>query len=103
MATKRQKVRLTCQCGVPYTLDTVADFPTRCINERCRSTLHMSMSEFQEYKRSLRVLIEALEGGRDYREAVKTVNRVSRGKSPYSIDIVEIPTVDCDGIDCLAG
>jgi len=92
MTVKTQKVRLTCQCGVPYTLNTVNDLPDRCINERCRFTLHMSMSEFQEYKRSLRALVEALEGGQDYRQAVKTVNRVSRGKSPYSIDIVEIPT-----------
>jgi len=102
MTVKRQKVRLTCQCGVPYTLNTVDDLPARCMNERCRSTLHMSMREFQEYKKRLTALIEALEGGRDYREAVKTVNRVSSGKSPYSIDIVEIPTLDCDRIDCVA-
>jgi len=89
--SKHQKARLTCQCGVPYTLNTVADLPSRCINERCRSMLNMSIDELREYQRSLRALIEALEGGHDYRKAMETVNRASsRGKSPYSVDIVEI-------------
>jgi len=91
--SKRQKVRLTCQCGVPYTLHTVGDLPARCINERCRSMLYMSMSELREYQKSLRALIEVLEGGHDYRQATETVNRVSSGgKSPYTLDIVEVPT-----------
>lgn len=39
------------------------------------------------------MLIEALEGGHDYRQAMKTVSKVSRkGKSPYSLDIVKVPT-----------
>jgi len=89
---KRPKARLTCQCGVPYMLNTVADLPSRCINERCRSMLNMSFRELKEYQRSLRALIEALEGGYDYQKAVETVNRVSSGgRSPYSFDIVEVP------------
>jgi len=91
--SKRQKARLTCQCGVPYTLDTVAGLPARCINEGCRAMLMMSFTEFKEYQRSLRALIEALESGHDYRQAMETVKRLSsKGKSPYSLDIVEIPT-----------
>ena len=93
MTVKTQKVRLTCQCGVPYTLNTVADLPSRCINERCRATLNMSIREFWEYERSLKALIKALEGGHDYRQAMKTVNRASSmGKSPYTLDIIEILT-----------
>jgi len=91
--SKRPKARLTCQCGVPYTLNTVADLPSRCINERCRSMLNMNYRELKEYQRSLRALIEALEGGYDYQQAMETINRVSSGgKSPYSLDIVEVPT-----------
>jgi len=59
--SKRQKARLTCQCGVPYTLNTIADLPPRCINQRCRSMLTMSFGELKEYQRCLRALIEALE------------------------------------------
>jgi len=55
--------------------------------------LMMSFTEFKEYQRSLRALIEALESGHDYRQAMETVKRLSsKGKSPYSLDIVEIPT-----------
>ena len=90
--SKRRKTRLTCQCGMPYTLDTVADLPSRCVNERCRAMLMMSFRELKEYQRSLTALIEALEGGHDCRQAMETVKRVSRGKSPYSVDTVEIPT-----------
>jgi len=91
--SKHQRARLTCQCGVPYTLNTVADLPSRCLNERCRSMLTMSINELREYQRSLRALIEALEGGHDHRQAMETANRVSRGgKSPYTLDIIEIPT-----------
>ena len=93
VVSKRPKARLTCQCRVSYTLNTVADLPTRCINERCRSMLNMSFREFKEYQRSLRTLIEALEGGHNYRQAMEIVNRVSSGgKSPYTLDIVEVPT-----------
>jgi hypothetical protein len=67
--SKRQKVRLTCQCGVPYTLNTVADLPARCRNQRCRAMLYMSIIELRDRQRSLRALIEALEGGHDYRQA----------------------------------
>jgi hypothetical protein len=90
---KRKKARLTCQCGVPYTLNAVADLPTRCINERCHAALIMSANELKEYQRSLRALVEALEHGRDYRQAMETAKNVSsRVKSPYTLDVVEIPT-----------
>ena len=90
---KRKKARLTCQCGVPYTLNAVANLPTRCVNERCFATLIMGVEELKEYQRSLRALVEALEQGRDYRQAMETAKKVSsRVKSPYSLDVVEIPT-----------
>ena len=92
-AIKRMKARLTCQCGVPYTLNTVADFPTRCINPSCLAVLIMNFEELKEYQRSLRALVEALEQGRDYRQAMETAKDVSsRVKAPYSLDIVENPT-----------
>ena len=54
--------------------------------------LNMSISEFREYQRGLRTLIEALEGNHGYRQAMETVKRLSSGgKSPYTLDIVEVP------------
>jgi hypothetical protein len=53
----------------------------------------MGVEELKEYQRSLRALVEALEQGRDYRQAMETAKKVSsRVKSPYSLDVVEIPT-----------
>jgi hypothetical protein len=29
---KQKRVRLTCRCGMPYTLNTIYDLRSRCIN-----------------------------------------------------------------------
>jgi hypothetical protein len=92
-ASRGQRVRLTCKCGVPYTLNTVADLRTRCMNERCRAMMNMTISELREYQRNLKALTKALELGRDYGQALETANLASSGgKSPYTLDIVEVPT-----------
>jgi len=93
MATSEQhkKVRLTCNCGTPYVLNTVNDLRRRCINEQCRATLAMSQEELWEYHACLRALIKAVVLGHDYRQELKIASNVSRMfESPYTIEIVEV-------------
>ena len=94
MAIERmwKRVRLTCKCGMFYTLKSMNDFRRRCINERCRVALNMSQEELWEYRAGLNALIKALELGHDYSEELKIANHISRMfESPYTIEIVEIP------------
>ena len=94
MAIERmwKRVRLTCQCGMPYILKSMTDFRRRCTNDRCRAALNMSQDELWEYRAGLHALIKALELGHDYREELKIANHISRMfESPYTIEIVEIP------------
>ena len=88
----QRKIRLTCRCSVPYILNTTDDFRSRCIEERCRATLNMSVREFREYKTSLKALIKVFKTGDDYRQVLETVTYPAV-KSHYSLDIIEIPTV----------
>jgi hypothetical protein len=90
---KRQKrVRLTCKCGVSYTLNTLNDFRSRCINERCRTTMHMSPEHLWKYQESITALMGTLGLGRDYGKELGDARTLSKKfASPYTIDIIEIP------------
>jgi len=90
---KRQKrVGLTCKCGTSYTLHTIHDLRSRCINESCRATLNMSTDQLWNYQESIIALMGALGLGRDYQKELGQARRVSkRLASPYAIDIVEVP------------
>ena len=94
MATENQqkRVRLTCKCGTPYTLNTIHDLQNRCSNERCRATLDMSDDGLWKYQESLIALMGALGLGRDYSRELDFAERMSRKfASPYTITIVEVP------------
>jgi len=94
MATgKRPKrVRLTCQCGMSYTLNTIYDLRSRCTNERCRATLNMTGDQLWEYQDSIMALMRALGLGRDYGKELGRARRMSKKlASPYTIAIIEVP------------
>ena len=87
-----KRVRLTCNCGVSYTLKTIHDLRTRCTNERCRATLNMDAEGLWKYQESIMALMAALGLGRDYGKELGFARRMSeKFASPYSIEIVEMP------------
>ena len=76
---------------MPYTLNTIHDLRSRCINERCRATLNMNPEQLWKYRESIIALMGALGLGRDYRRELGLAQRLSRKfVSPYAIEIVEI-------------
>jgi hypothetical protein len=93
MATEKQKrVCLTCKCGTPYTLNTIHDLRSRCVNERCRATLNMSTDGLWKYQESLIALMAALGLGRDYVRQLDFARRMSKKfASPYTINVIEVP------------
>jgi hypothetical protein len=94
MATRegQKRVRLTCKCGMSYTLNTVYDLRSRCINERCRATLNMNGDQLWKYQESIIALMGILGLGRDCRKELGNARSVSKKlASPYTVDIVEIP------------
>jgi hypothetical protein len=94
MATeKRQKrVRLTCQCGMSYTLNTIYDLQSRCTNERCRATLNMTGDKLWEYQETIIALMGVLGLGREYGKELGHARRMSKKlASPYTIAIIEVP------------
>ena len=90
---KRQKrVGLTCRCGMSYTINTIHDLRSRCINEGCRAILNMSTDQLGQYQESIIALMGALGLGRDYGKELGQARRVSkRLSSPYAVDIIEVP------------
>jgi hypothetical protein len=87
----QKKVRLTCQCGVPYTLHTISDLRGRCMNERCRAPLNMNPEDLWEYQESIVALMATVGLGRDYEKELVKAKKVSKKlASPYTIDIIEI-------------
>jgi len=93
MAAERQKrVCLTCKCGTPYTLNTIYDLRSRCINECCRATLNMSPEALWKYQESLIALMGALGLGRDYARELDFARRMSKKfASPYTVNVIEVP------------
>lgn len=51
---------------MPYTLNTIHDLRSQCINERCRATLNMSIEQLWKYEGSIIALMGTLGLGRDY-------------------------------------
>jgi len=93
MATenRQKRVRLTCKCGTPYTLNTIHDLRSQCANERCRATLDMSDDGLWKYQESLIALMGALGLGRDYSRELDFAQRMSRKfASPYTINVIEV-------------
>ena len=89
---RQRRVCLTCRCGVPYTLNTIHDLRSRCINERCRATLNMSIEQLWKYEGSIIALMGALGLGRPYWKKLDFARRISKKfVSPYSIDVIELP------------
>ena len=94
MATenRQRRVRLTCKCGTPYTLNTIHDLKSQCTNERCRATLDMSDEGLWKYQESIIALMGALGLGRGYSRELDFAERMSRKlASPYTITIAEVP------------
>jgi len=92
MGKSQKRVRLTCQCGEFYILNTIHDLPSRCTNKRCGATLDtMSVENLWKHQESLITLMGAIGLGRDYRRELAFAMRISKKvASPYSIDVVEI-------------
>jgi hypothetical protein len=75
-----------------YTLDTIYDLRSGCVNEGCRSTLNMDAEQLWNYRENIMALMEALGLGRGYRKQLANAKSVSKKlASPYTIDIMEIP------------
>jgi len=88
----QKRVGLTCKCGMSYTLHTVHDLRSHCINESCHATLNVSTDQLWKYQESIIALMGALGLGRDYQKELGQARRVSKKlASPYTIDIFEIP------------
>jgi len=89
---RQKRVGLTCKCGMSYTLNTIHDLRSRCVNETCRAALNMSSDELWRYQDSIIALMGALGLGRDCRKELGQARRVSKTlASPYAVDIIEIP------------
>ena len=78
MTRQNKRVSLTCKCGTQYTLNTIHDLWSRCINERCRATLNMDPEALWKYQESIIVLMAALELERDYARELDFAERMSR-------------------------
>jgi hypothetical protein len=94
MATenRQKRVRLTCECGMSYSLNTIHDLRRRCANGRCHATLNINEMQLWKYKESIIALMETLGLRRDYVKQLNFAKRMSKKfLSPYTIDIVEIP------------
>ncbi len=75
-----------------YTLHTIHDLRSHCINESCRATLNMSTDQLWKYQESIIALMGVLGLGRDYQRELGQARRVSKQlASPYTINIFEIP------------
>ena len=73
-----------------YTLNTIHDLRSRCINESCRATLNMSTDQLWKYQESIIALMGALGLGCDHARELDFARRMSKKfASPYAIDIVE--------------
>ena len=86
------RVRLTCQCGASYVLDTIHDLRSQCTNERCRAALNVSSTaQLWKYQESILALMGALGLGRDYTRELDFARRMSKKfASPYRIAVIEI-------------
>jgi len=92
MARQDKRVSLTYQCGVSYTLQTIHDLRSRCLNERCRATLNMNTEALWKYQESLIAVMAALGLGRDYARELDFARRMSKKfASPYTINIIKVP------------
>jgi len=86
-----KRVGLTCKCGASYTLNTIHDLRSPCVNERCRATLNMGTEALWKYHESIIALMGALGLGCDHARELDFARRMSKKfASPYAIDIVEI-------------
>jgi hypothetical protein len=89
MAPKKKFVRLTCECGMKYTLGTPDDIGRKCVKCRALPTNTTDPYERGKYNTSIESLIGVVKLGNDYKKELDAAKSMSeKVKSPYTVSIL---------------
>jgi hypothetical protein len=93
MASKtKQLVHLTCECGMPYTLDSRDHIGRKCVNCGAEPKAK-DPNDRGKYHMSIENLMEALKLGKDGQKELEAAKSISaKVQSPYAVSILVTKT-----------